>query len=172
MFISVKDIKTVPGKIISFRLAEDFPSAKLGYKLIKPVIFTGEAENKGEYILIEGEIQTAIQTECAACLKPVEFAVSALFKEAYALNQDLFDENGELDIHSFSGDLICADEEIAASILFSLPMRILCREDCRGLCPYCGADLNVCECNCAKEQIDPRLAVLKNLKFDYSDKEV
>ena len=55
------------------------------------------------------------------------------------------------------------DELVTTDLLLSLPMKSLCREDCRGLCPQCGHNLNNGECGCRQETVDPRLAALKDL---------
>lgn len=172
MRISIDDIKAIVGKTKEIDLTEDFCSEDFDFQLLAPLHFKAKAENKGEYILLEGVITTVADLHCDACLAPVKFPVEAEFREAYALNHSVIDEEGEMDIHAFDGGELLIDSELAASVLFSLPMRVLCREDCRGLCPLCGQNLNEGKCVCAEEQIDPRLAVLKNFKFDRSDKEV
>jgi uncharacterized protein len=63
----------------------------------------------------------------------------------------------------FDGSAIDVDEIVKEQILLAVPTRMLCREDCKGICPECGADRNTGECNCVTNDIDPRWAALKKL---------
>lgn len=172
MKIDIEDIKAVSGKQKSLELSSAVELPSLEYPLLAPLSFKGFAENKGDYILVSGSVSFSLGMQCAACLKDIVYQGEAAFEEGYALEQELIDESGELDIHSYSGSEIVLDEELSAAILLALPMRLLCKEDCLGLCPHCGRDLNEGSCNCAADNIDPRLAILKAYKFDDSDKEV
>ena len=69
----------------------------------------------------------------------------------------------EMSVSVFDGQAIDVDEMVKEQILLAVPTRMLCREDCKGICPECGTDLNVGECKCVKDDIDPRWAALKNL---------
>ena len=60
-------------------------------------------------------------------------------------------------------DSVDIDTPLGEAILLSFPITFLCKEDCKGLCPMCGEDLNEGECNCVKKEIDPRLEILKKL---------
>lgn len=172
MLINIEEIKAAPGRQKSFSLRESFRHANVEYELLSPLEFEAVAENKGEYILLTGKLCATLAIPCAACLKEISYALETDFCEAYAQDREIPDSEGELDIHSFSGSVICPDDELAGAIALALPMRLLCRPDCRGLCPHCGADLNEGSCGCEAEYIDPRLAALKNFQFDATDKEV
>lgn len=75
------------------------------------------------------------------------------------------------DIIFYRADSPSADisQNIRDAVLLAVPMRILCKEDCKGLCPKCGADLNYEKCECVEEMIDPRLAKLAELKLKMND---
>ena len=64
----------------------------------------------------------------------------------------------------YAGEIIDLVPLITEQIILQVPMKALCGETCRGLCPRCGVNLNLASCNCRNEDIDPRLAVLKNVK--------
>ena len=68
-----------------------------------------------------------------------------------------------MSVSVFDGKGIDVDEVVKEQILLAVPTRMLCREDCKGICPECGTDLNKGECACKKDDIDPRWAALKNL---------
>lgn len=116
---------------------------------------SNRAENLVECTLsISGEYKTA----CARCLKALTLPID-MSSTAFAAEKA--ENDGE------DGILIAPDGKLdltdAAETLFfmQLPSKHLCREDCKGLCPGCGADLNVEKCTCTKKNIDPRLAVLQ-----------
>lgn len=103
---------------------------------------------------------------CARCLKEfinrVETVLSGRLIESSKSNDTIYEdeliiyyENNELDLK----------EQILTSIILSLPMKSVCNDNCRGLCLVCGKDLNTEDCNCNIQEIDPRLAKLKDL-FD------
>jgi uncharacterized protein len=70
----------------------------------------------------------------------------------------------EMSVAVFDGEAIDVDEIMKEQILLAVPTRMLCREDCKGICPECGIDKNTGECQCVTDDIDPRWAALKNLK--------
>jgi uncharacterized protein len=129
----------------------------------------GRADRRRDEVRVRGEIQTAVELLCDRCLAPapvpvnVEFA--ALFgrpDEEAAEAKELRDE--DLDFSAYEGDAIDLDAVVREQILLALPLRQLCRDECKGLCPACGADLNTQPCECPPGDTDPRWAALKELK--------
>jgi uncharacterized protein len=107
--------------------------------------------------------------ECARCLTEAELAISddlmyLYFPRGLDLGKDteLASDDGfmPVEVDAWGRTLNLADQ-VWESLLMLLPARLLCREDCAGLCPTCGADLNEGPCSCAKER-DPRLNVLRD----------
>ena len=72
----------------------------------------------------------------------------------------------ELGVVLFEGDQIDFRAIIQEQVILAIPMQPICRQDCRGLCARCGANLNDGPCDCRGDDVDPRLAILKTLKFD------
>ena len=71
------------------------------------------------------------------------------------------------EIETFSGDSIDLTSSVIRNILAVLPMKVVCRDDCKGLCPVCGQNLNIKDCGCDTTYIDPRFESLRSLlKFD------
>jgi uncharacterized protein len=102
-------------------------------------------------------------------LKAVELPVKADFTLEYISGSE-YESSGtaelteaELSVSVFDGKALDVDEIVKEQVLLAVPTRMLCREDCKGICPECGTDRNTGECDCVTNDIDPRWAALKNL---------
>ena len=136
-------------------------------------------------VLLRAQFQTQVVGPCKRCLKdvplalPVEFTLS-LIPEAMAKgdagvgagdDDQQADRVGsfaleDADEEIFDGRTIDLDPILKEQILLALPMSVVCSEECKGLCPSCGKDLNQGACGCGPQLGDPRLAVLKNIKLN------
>jgi len=138
-------------------------------QLTEPAAVTGKVRLSGNEVFVNGHVETRAEVECDRCLKPVELPVSADFALEYITGAEYVSSSvaelteAELSVSVFDGQAIDVDEVVKEQILLAVPTRMLCREDCKGICPECGMDLNLGECNCVKDDIDPRWAALKNL---------
>lgn len=112
---------------------------------------SGRIVNVGTIFRLFGNVTGKAAFECSRCLKVFEQAVDFQFEE------DLDSALG------YPDDWIDIAEPIRAALIFQEPMQPLCREDCKGLCLFCGADRNQVDCDCGKQKIDPRLAALGRL---------
>ena len=125
----------------------------------EPLIVEGEIHNIGGTLEIAAKITGEYTTECSRCGQVVK---GKLFSELFeSVNNDFSDIDEEC--ITVCGDVIDISGSIDACIFGSIPMQFLCREDCKGLCPQCGIDLNKNECNCEEEVYDPRFAIFRNL---------
>ena len=131
----------------------------------------GGATRKGEQVRLRGEIKTEVELLCDRCAAPeraplaVEFDTSFIPLEVEAVKAENVELAAEdLLLSSYEGDAVDLDELVREQILLALPSRHLCREDCKGLCQKCGADLNAGACSCAQVEVDPRWAALADLK--------
>ena len=137
--------------------------------LIAPAAVNGKIRLSGNEVFVNGHVETRAQVECDRCLKPVELPVNVDFTleyisdSDYELSQAVELTEEEMSVSVFDGSAIDVDEIVKEQILLAVPTRVLCREDCKGICPECGADRNTGECNCVTNDIDPRWAALKNL---------
>lgn len=153
MFIELETIFNIEGasKDFSYEFTPD------DCDIIRSVNVDGCVRNRAGIVLLEGNARFTIEASCDRCAADVKHETVLPFEHTLVskLNDD---ENCELylveDMH------FNLDELIREDILLSLPTKILCREDCKGLCPYCGANLNEGKCDC-KKPIDPRLEALK-----------
>lgn len=111
--------------------------------------------NRG--VLAKGQFHTNLQAECVRCVEPFPLALQLAMEEMFtfspAADPTYFIDDGWLDLR----------QPLREQILLAQPMHLLCRPDCKGLCPQCGQNLNEGLCSCDTEEIDPRLAELKKL---------
>jgi len=138
-----------------------------------PVAVMGSVVNRAGYITLTAEASLSYRTHCARCLADVEDTVRFLCEKTVADEKGLLRlENTENDDYvQIKGGKLDLDAPICDEILLSFPMRILCSEDCKGLCAGCGADLNREVCRCTKKEVDPRLAKLAALLAEMPDDE-
>lgn len=120
----------------------------------------------GDTIYVRGDLRAQMCQECSRCLEPATFSAGGPF--AYTLvpektetAEDLELSAEELETSSYRGDFIDLAPIICEQIILLAPMKVLCDENCRGLCPQCGINLNTGSCTCRSEKVDDRLAVLK-----------
>ena len=138
-------------------------------RLIAPVAVKGNIRLAGTEVQVNGHIDTRAQVECDRCLQQVELPVSADFAleyitgSAYESSEAAELTEAQMSVSVFDGEAIDVDEIVKEQILLAVPSHVLCREDCKGICPECGIDRNTGQCACAKNDIDPRWAALKNL---------
>jgi uncharacterized protein len=123
---------------------------------------------EGDDVLVTGEVDAAVPLTCSRCAedfrRPVHAAVDARFVPRPATaTGDVELASDDLDLDFYDHDELNLDTLIETETTLALPMKPLCREDCRGLCPVCGANLNVTSCTCERRAADPRLAVLRDL---------
>jgi uncharacterized protein len=139
-------------------------------KLIAPARVNGKIRLAGNEVFLNGHVDTRAQVECDRCLQPVEIPVSADFELEYISGSEYETSaaveltEAEMSVSVFDGKAIDVDEIVKEQILLAVPTRMLCREDCKGICPQCGTDLNADKCECITDDIDPRWAALKILK--------
>ena len=124
-----------------------------------PLAVNGKVYSIGGALEISAEITGDYTSVCSRCGKPVSAKLSAnLFESIDSEFTDIDEE-----CITVSGNVIDISGSIDACIFEELPMQPLCKEDCKGLCPVCGIDLNENECNCETTVYDPRFAIFRNL---------
>jgi uncharacterized protein len=123
-----------------------------------------------ETVIIAGSLETTITTTCSRCLEVTSFPLKGTFR--YMLvpkderaNKDDQELNAEdVDLSFFEGEVIDMHALLYEQIMLQVPIRVLCRDDCRGLCRQCGVDLNTASCDCNTQLTEKKLAALKTFK--------
>ncbi|HNS38609.1 MAG: DUF177 domain-containing protein [Anaerolineae bacterium] len=144
------------------RLIElNYPSVQLSDDVtLAPLQGSITATRTTEGIYLQGKLESSMSMECVRCLDeaivPVDISIDELY---YYPPQDAPEgearvgEDGIIDLAPLVRELS----------LLSVPIKVLCRPDCQGLCQECGANLNYGDCGCAEDDVDPRLSVLQSL---------
>jgi uncharacterized protein len=124
-------------------------------------------------ILIEGTLETVAIMACSRCLEPALVKVQGEIRYDYRSRGEETPSNGgeeiasgELDVEWYEGLEIDLNDTVRQSLILSLPMQPLCSEQCRGLCPKCGTNLNLGKCQCREDDDSKPFWKLKGLKID------
>jgi uncharacterized protein len=120
----------------------------------------------GETVWLSGEVGTTVTLTCGRCLRPFEYRLVGVFREGFRLPGESppVKAGGDELVSMVEGPTLDVTEVVRQHLLVALPMVPLCRPACRGLCPVCGADRNETVCACVVEQVDPRLAPLRDFR--------
>ena len=162
MKLDLKRFAQQPGGVLPFELQLDLSDVEWNgaRPFVQPVHVEGRVRDRAGAMELTAQLDTILSLTCDRCAKPfrremtVEYETLLAFELANGESDDivLLDEDGELDL----------DELMREVTLLEMDTKNLCSEECKGLCPGCGADLNVESCRCKKE-IDPRWAKLAQL---------
>ena len=162
MQLDVKKIIHAPGERMTFQFALDLSDVEFGgrYPVAHPVVVTGEARNIAGMLTLDFDASSVLDAVCDRCMK--EFPLSKTAHGSFLLAEEVQDEENDEIILLENGAFDLG--ELARTVfLLSIDTKTLCSEDCKGLCPRCGADLNQGSCGCSTKEPDPRLAVLAKL---------
>jgi uncharacterized protein len=130
------------------------------------------AERAGNEIRIAGSLKTDVDLTCSRCLENARYEITKPFDLFFRQrDESMFDEDDEIELSEedtrtafFTGAKLAIGDVLREQLLLALPMKPLCRVDCKGLCPSCGTNLNVNSCQCAKEQFSPHMDTLLEIK--------
>lgn len=166
MLLGLTKIMDNPGACVPFETSLDLRTMRFGdqFPVQEPVLASGTVKNTAGVLVMSGEVSTVLHGVCDRCAQPftrrIVFPIQAVLVTALE-NEDEADEWTFL----LEGDQADLDEIVTAVFVLNMDSKLLCKEDCAGLCCRCGANLNEGQCNC-KPEVDPRLAVLKQLLQD------
>jgi uncharacterized protein len=177
MFLDVKELA-----VRKIQIRKSYAAGSIDYgipeaKQAGPLEVTATAELLEGHIRVAGVLETKVEMVCARCLEPVIEDVRRDFDLYYQpLPKGIKPEEERLkdddtDIGFYVGEGLFLVDILKEQVLLSLPMKVICQSDCRGLCATCGANLNHEECRCETHAADPRLAPLARLKQDWLKKQ-
>lgn len=146
------------------------PDDPFQLKLVHSVNVVLTVNRRTDHIRIEGRIEGELEVMCHRCLKPFSYPLNEavdvyLIEEDKAAEMDEKElESDELQYEFFDGEVIEVDQLVAEQIFLALPVKVLCSEDCKGICPGCGASLNEEECRCKADDKASPFAKLNALR--------
>lgn len=161
MKVNVYNILKENGGSLSLELNEkldESDSEESGYAFKNPLAFKGKIENVNGILKLTGKLETSYTAKCYRCLKQVDCTMAINIEESFVKT----DSHKGDDFYSFKGDYVELDKPFKDNILLNLPMKLLCKEACKGICPKCGCDMNGKQCDCGEDVIDPRMEALKS----------
>jgi len=178
MFIELKDLEIHP---IDFR--EEFPAGEIDLipevRQRSPLRSEGQAdlveEHHGKHkvvqdIRVKGKLDTSLEVACARCLDPVVHQVERSFDLLYrplgtdSGHEELSVTDAEAEIGYYGNGGLLLEDTLREQVLLALPLKTICREDCKGLCPHCGKNMNENQCSCVDDLEDPRWSALKEIR--------
>ena len=170
MRIELENLEGGKGDFAHVYRPEDLNPVDERISLTGPASISGKVRLSGHEVFVNGHVETRVQVECDRCLQQVELPVNSDFSLEYITGSDYESSQvaelteAEMSVAVFDGKALDVDEIVKEQVVLAVPTRMLCREDCKGICPECGVDRNTGECSCVTDDIDPRWAALKNLK--------
>jgi uncharacterized protein len=122
-----------------------------------------------EAVFIDGSMETTVTSNCCRCLEVTHLPVKINFRYTFLPEKNRAKQEDELSTEDleygyYEDDVIDLDNLIFEQVMLQIPIKVLCTDACKGLCPHCGIDLNTADCGCHTEHIDERLAALKKFR--------
>lgn len=147
--------------------AEEMEISAEGIKFPNPIEVDISATLSGDEIICQGEAYTEVEIECSRCLDIFDYEIKANLQFVVQILDSPIEVDNESDedfeVISKTENFLDISSRVRDAIVLSLPLKPLCGEDCRGLCPMCGANLNDGDCDCTPDKSDERWDALKNL---------
>ncbi len=169
-------------------LALEFEEIAESFPVLAEMVTNGECEFQApikstlralrieDMVEVAGDIETPVLLPCSRCLQLFETKLKSNFALTFTRRTaDVMDElepqevelsAEDMGLVYFHGDIINLKKTIQEQVIMEFPLKALCRQDCKGLCPKCGADLNAEACECERTSTPGKFAVLKNLKLE------
>ena len=160
MLIDISKILMKKGETLSFEAEEaiagieDCPDVQ---KVLGPVRVKGTVTNVKGSFEVCAKCEADVLMTCSRCLEPAQV------KAQFDLDELFSNTGNEEEAETFEAESLDLTSAIKRNLLLNLPMKVICKEDCKGLCPICGSNLNQGQCGCKTDNIDPRFESLRSL---------
>lgn len=174
MILQVAALKKGEGQFLVYNAEVLLSSLGAGFSdgEHSPFKISLEAAYLSGRVIIKGTWEVHIVGECSRCLEETPYTVKENFYEEFTHLQGCGEPGEGLaredvkegDIFTFKGDLLNLAEYLRQSLLMAQPLKVLCRDECKGLCVVCGKNKNKEQCECTEASIDPRWAMLQEIK--------
>lgn len=187
MLVKIEEIQE-KGLELSEAVSKDLLASALdpkgGFKVVAPGKLAVRFKKVSGRVFLTGSLNAALSCPCKRCLKevalplPVTFSLRMVDETEVQRSEHVEDDDDDqdtragsfdldqVDAEPFDGKTIDLDPIVREQLVLALPVSVLCRDDCRGLCTVCGQDLNEKDCGCERKVVDVRLAKLKDIKLN------
>jgi uncharacterized protein len=167
LVIDLRRLEEAPAQIRGEIAADDPLWQEAGLELVTPLLVQATAEGSwARGVRVRGSMLASIRACCRRCLGTLELEVAESFDIFFDPNTSPGDEDVGLYALDSGAEELYLSGPLRERFVLAVPAFPLCREDCLGLCPRCGADLNECECSCRVAEADPRWGPLEALRSD------
>jgi uncharacterized protein len=174
MKLDLNEVVSHLGKHIAYEIDEPpIVDPESGLKCVEPVRGRATFSNTGSHVVIRGSFATSIEVDCARCLGNYQVAIEAPIEESFLIPGHIPDvveeeEDGEESLAQepesiFEENLLDLTELLRQNILLAMPIKPVCSEECKGLCPTCGRNLNEGPCECPQDTGGSAFAGLASL---------
>ena len=139
------------------------------YRIVTPIVLDFDIHKDKERFRLAGTVRTELELACSRCLEPFRLPIDASFDLRFLPATEMAEhderevQEDDFEISYYREDQIDLNELLREQFYLALPMKPLCSDDCKGLCPTCGADLNAGACHCAPAT-DSRWDALRNVR--------
>ncbi len=155
---------------LNARLGGD--TAYTGLQFTEPIRVRAHLSRSGKVVLVKSRVEANLKATCARCLQVFSLPLSSQF--LYTLKpkpesppaEEVELSREDLETEFYEGEEVDLSPLVQDQVLLTIPPKLVCREDCRGLCQKCGKNLNRETCNCPDRAVDPRLEALKNFRVN------
>ena len=159
----VKSINKETDEVVELSLSA-FESRLGDYPILeKSPITLHIANQENKRLLIQGDVDLRVSIPCSRCLEDVPTDIHFSIDKDIKLEDSVVHDEDVEDNDYLIGFNLDIDRLIYGEILVNWPMKVLCRDDCKGICKVCGMNLNKGECNCQRTELDPRMAAIQDV---------
>lgn len=155
------DVKYLADKKENFTFSDNFVFLRDNHTIPVSAEVTGIVYRQGTDYIVDGKVKTVLNLNCDLCLSAFETKLDFDLNEVFSETPDSDEEIWEL-----SDKTIDLKPAVIANIILNMPMQVLCSDDCKGLCPKCGHNLNDGDCGCDRGYVNPQFEKLLNLFND------
>lgn len=168
MLINLSELFSVEGKVKKYTCDLDFcefQGPDGAYKLVEKQPAALEITNQGNKVFtVKGSVQLVLELPCGRCLEPVAVPFSLKIEEEIDMKLTDRERMEALDEQFYvKGYNLDVDQLVGHELTLNLPMKVLCAEDCKGICNRCGTNLNRGTCDCDTRSLDPRMSVIQDI---------
>ena len=168
MLVDLNEVLKSDGKVIQIVVRpemEQFVSRMGTFPIVTAEPFSLNIQNRGNRELqITGDTEITVCIPCSRCLEDVDVSLKLHFDKEADMKQSDTERIQALDEQVYiEGYNLDVDKLVYSELLVNWPSKVLCREDCKGICSICGTNLNQSTCDCREERLDPRMAKFQEI---------